>query len=403
MHTYDLILTLTGGLAGALVAGYVTQRLGLSPIVGYLLAGVVVGPYTPGFVAEPRARRAARRGRRHPADVRRRPAVPPRGAAGRAARRHPGRDRAERRGDRCSGSPSAVRCGWELVGRRRLRPGALGRQHRRARPRAGRQRQPAHARRPHRRRLAGRRGPVHGRWSWCCCRRSLGRHGRRRSASAPRRSRCCKVGVLVAFTVVRGRPRHPLAARRTSRATRSRELFTLTVLVLALGIAVGSAELFGVSMALGAFLAGMVVGRSDFSLRAASEALPMRDAFAVLFFVSVGMLLDPAQILARPWPHRPRRWRIVVVGKPLAAFAIVALFRYPTRVALSVAAALGADRRVLVHRRDPGLRAWRDDRGGPRRHRRRRRSSRSRSTRSSSGQSPRSSGCCVAGSSRRKW
>ena len=75
-------------------------------------------------------------------------------------------------------------------------------------------------------------------------------------------------------------------------ATDSRELFTLTVLVLALAIAVGSALTFGVSMALGAFLAGMIVGQSEFSLRAASEALPMRDAFAVLFFVSVGMLFD---------------------------------------------------------------------------------------------------------------
>ena len=80
-------------------------------------------------------------------------------------------------------------------------------------------------------------------------------------------------------------------------STRSRELFTLTVLVVALGIAVASAKVFGVSMALGAFLAGMVVGRSEFSVRAASEALPMRDAFAVLFFVSVGMLLDPRQLL----------------------------------------------------------------------------------------------------------
>ena len=85
-------------------------------------------------------------------------------------------------------------------------------------------------------------------------------------------------------------------AARPCRGTRSRELFTLTVLVVALGIAVGVAKVFGVSMALGAFLAGMVVGRSDFSLRAASEALPMRDAFAVLFFVSVGMLLDPAHL-----------------------------------------------------------------------------------------------------------
>ena len=84
------------------------------------------------------------------------------------------------------------------------------------------------------------------------------------------------------------------------RRTGSRELFTLTVLVLALGIAVGSAVLFGVSMALGAFLAGLIVGRSDYSLRAASEALPMRDAFAVLFFVSVGMLLDPQYFLQQP-------------------------------------------------------------------------------------------------------
>ena len=89
-------------------------------------------------------------------------------------------------------------------------------------------------------------------------------------------------------------------------ATRSRELFTLTVLALAIGLAVGSAALFGVSMALGAFLAGMVVGRSDYSLRAATEALPMRDAFAVLFFVSVGMLLQPvgAARAAGAHPHR---------------------------------------------------------------------------------------------------
>ena len=81
-------------------------------------------------------------------------------------------------------------------------------------------------------------------------------------------------------------------------ATRSRELFTLTVLVLALGIAVASTTIFGVSMALGAFIAGMTVGRSDYSLRAATDALPMRDAFAVLFFVSIGMLLDPVALLA---------------------------------------------------------------------------------------------------------
>jgi hypothetical protein len=101
-----------------------------------------------------------------------------------------------------------------------------------------------------------------------------------------------KVTALVAFTAVVGTRVIPRMLDYVA-STRSRELFTLTVLVIAPGIAVGSSLIFSVSMALGAFLAGMVVGRSDYSLRAASEALPMRDAFAVLFFVSVGMLLDP--------------------------------------------------------------------------------------------------------------
>ena len=109
-----------------------------------------------------------------------------------------------------------------------------------------------------------------------------------------------KVSALVAFTAIVGARVIPRVLDRVAK-TRSRELFTLTVLVMALGIAVGSARIFGVSMALGAFLAGMVVGRSEYSLRAASDALPMRDAFAVLFFVSVGMLLDPASLLDSPW------------------------------------------------------------------------------------------------------
>jgi CPA2 family monovalent cation:H+ antiporter-2 len=121
--------------------------------------------------------------------------------------------------------------------------------------------------------------------------------------------------------------------------TQSRELFTLAVLATALGIAVASAEVFGVSMALGAFLAGLVVGRSEFSVRAASDALPMRDAFAVLFFVSVGMLLDPGALFDDPL-MLAATLGIVLVGKPLAAFAIVALFRYPLRVSLGVAVAL---------------------------------------------------------------
>jgi CPA2 family monovalent cation:H+ antiporter-2 len=122
-------------------------------------------------------------------------------------------------------------------------------------------------------------------------------------------------------------------------ATGSRELFTLTVLVVALGIAFGSAVVFGVSMALGAFLAGMVVGRSDYSLRAASEALPMRDAFAVLFFVSVGMLLDPQFLFEAP-ALLLATLAVVMVGKPLVALVIVRLLGYPFRAALSVAVAL---------------------------------------------------------------
>src|SRR5262249_37525100 len=147
-----------------------------------------------------------------------------------------------------------------------------------------------------------------------------------------------KVAALVACTFLVGGRLIPWLLERVA-ATPSRELFTLTVLVLALGIAVGSATLFGVSMALGAFLAGMVVGRSDFSLRAASEALPMRDAFAVLFFVSVGMLFNPRDLLAAP-AATEAALGIMLLGKPLAALGIVLLLRYPLGVAVSVAVAL---------------------------------------------------------------
>ena len=110
------------------------------------------------------------------------------------------------------------------------------------------------------------------------------------------------------------------------------------------------ALIFSVSMALGAFLAGMVVGRSEYSLRAASEALPMRDAFAVLFFVSVGMLLDPALVLEAP-ALIAATLAVVLVGKPLVALLIVWALGYPFKTALTVADRAGADRRVLVHPR----------------------------------------------------
>jgi CPA2 family monovalent cation:H+ antiporter-2 len=147
-----------------------------------------------------------------------------------------------------------------------------------------------------------------------------------------------KLGILIAFTfLVAGRliPRLLTGVARTH----SRELFTLSVLVLALGIAVAADYGFGASMALGSFLAGMVVGRSEFGLRAASEAMPMRDAFAVLFFVSVGMLFDPGQLVQRP-VLALSTLAIVLFVKPLAAFVFMTLMGLGTRTALGVAVSL---------------------------------------------------------------
>jgi monovalent cation:H+ antiporter-2, CPA2 family len=122
-------------------------------------------------------------------------------------------------------------------------------------------------------------------------------------------------------------------------ATGSRELFTLSVLAVAIGIAFAAFAVFGVSFALGAFLAGVVLNESPVSHRAAEEALPLRDAFAVLFFVSVGMLIDPAFLANEPGAVLLVTL-LVVVAKAVAAFAIVALLRRPVRVGLTVAAGL---------------------------------------------------------------
>jgi CPA2 family monovalent cation:H+ antiporter-2 len=147
-----------------------------------------------------------------------------------------------------------------------------------------------------------------------------------------------KIGVLITFTVVVGRRVLPSILGFVVK-TRSRELFTLSVLAIALGIAVGSAALFGVSMALGAFLAGMVVGQSDFGSRAGADALPMRDAFAVLFFVSVGMLFDPRQLVPNAG-LMAATMAVIVIGKSLAAYVVIRLLRYPTTTAVSVAVVL---------------------------------------------------------------
>ena len=117
--------------------------------------------------------------------------------------------------------------------------------------------------------------------------------------------------------------------------TGSRELFTLSVLATALGIAYGSAELFGVSFALGAFFAGVVLSETDFSHQAAADSLPLQDAFAVLFFVSVGMLFDPAILVREPLAVAGRAAGDRASASRLAAFAIVLLFGYPVATALT--------------------------------------------------------------------
>ncbi len=336
MHAYDLILTITGGLGGALVLGYLTHRLGLSPIVGYLLAGTLVGPHTPGFVADASmAEQLAEIGvillmfgvglQFHVEELLavRNVAIPGAVAQSGVATvlgallvRAVGWDwpaaiifgmalavastvvlvRVLSDNNDLHTQAGHIAVGWLVVEdlftviALVLLPALFG-------PNAG----------------------DASIWS------ALG-------------LTALKVGALVAFTVLVGARVIPRILDHIA-DTRSRELFTLTVLVIALGIAVGSSLIFSVSMALGAFLAGMVVGRSDYSLRAASEALPMRDAFAVLFFVSVGMLLDPGALMQSPLLVLGALG-VVLVGKPLVALLFVWLMRYPFGAALTSGIAL---------------------------------------------------------------
>jgi CPA2 family monovalent cation:H+ antiporter-2 len=147
-----------------------------------------------------------------------------------------------------------------------------------------------------------------------------------------------QVSVFIALMLVVGRRLFPWLLWQIAR-TGSRELFTLCIIAAAVGIAYGSAELFGVSFALGAFFAGMVMRESPLSYRAAEESLPFRDAFSVLFFVSVGMLFDPYILIVEPI-HVITVVAIILFGKSLAAFFLVLLFRYPLNTALTVSASL---------------------------------------------------------------
>ncbi len=147
-----------------------------------------------------------------------------------------------------------------------------------------------------------------------------------------------KVSIFILLMMLIGKRLFPWLLWQVAR-TGSRELFTLCVIAAAVGIAYGSAALFGVSFALGAFFAGVVLQESNLSYRAAEESLPLRDAFSVLFFVSVGMLFEPEILIQEPLKVITVV-AIVIFGKSIAAFLLVLIFRYPLNTALTVSASL---------------------------------------------------------------
>jgi CPA2 family monovalent cation:H+ antiporter-2 len=336
MHSFDLILTLTGGLGGALIFGYLTQRAGLSPIVGYLLAGVAVGPHTPGFVADGAlAEQLAEVGvillmfgvglQFHVEELLavRRIAIP--GAVAQSA------------AATILGALLARAVGWSW-GSGIVFGIALSVASTVVLIRVLADNQQLHTRTGH---IAVGWLVVEDLFTVVALvvlpiLFAPERPGQ--SLGPALLLTAVKVAALVAFTMLVGARAIPRILDHVA-GTHSRELFTLTVLVIALGIAVGSAVVFDVSMALGAFLAGLVVGRSDYALRAASEALPLRDAFAVLFFVSVGMLLDPTALLDQPLLVAGTL-AVVMVGKPLVAFLITWAMGYPFATTGAVAVAL---------------------------------------------------------------
>ncbi len=335
MHELGVLMTFTGGLAAALLLGFLANRLRLSPIVGYLIAGVMVGPFTPGFVADRQiAEQFAEIGvilllfgiglRFHLQELVAvwRVALP--GALFQSA-------------ISTFALAGLLRLlGWDWVSGIVLGI-AISVASTVVMALVLAERHDLHA-------------PIgHIAIGWTVVEDLLtvtallllpiflGKGGQQ-SAGVALGLAAVKVVGLVAVVVVLGRWIIPWTLERIER-TRSRELFTLSILVIALGIAVGSALLFGVSMALGAFLAGLAVGRSEFAARAAGDALPMRDAFAVLFFVSVGMLCDPRSLVSSPLLVTVVL-AVVMLGKPLAAIVVVRALGRPMATAIPVGAAL---------------------------------------------------------------
>jgi CPA2 family monovalent cation:H+ antiporter-2 len=341
MHELPLITTLAAALSSAWLFGLITQRLKLSPIVGYLLAGIAIGPFTPGLVADVHlASQLAELGvillmfgvglHFHLKDLLavRSVAVP--GAIGQSLVAT------------LLGAAVAIGFGWPLksglvlgmamaVASTVVLIRVLTDNHV----------------------LDTSHGQVAVGWLIVediltvvvlvlipAMGASAVSHDGAAQVNLWRALLLAmlKLSALIAIVLLAGSTLIPWIMVQVARL-RSRELFTLTVLVMAIAVAAASAYVFGASMALGAFLAGMVVGQSPVSSQAAADALPFRNAFAVLFFTSVGMLFDPRFVFAEPGLLAVGL-AIVLLGKPLAALVIVIVVGYPIRTALTVAIGL---------------------------------------------------------------
>ena len=343
-HDTALINMIAIGLGLAFVFGALANRLRLSPLVGYLVAGVVVGPFTPGFVADQAlANQLAEIGvmllmfgvglHFSLKDLMAVKAIAIPGAIGQIA--------------------VATLLGWgvaTLMGWPALHGVIFGFSLATASTvvllRAMEER----------RLLETTRGKIAVGWlivEDLACVLALvmmpviagvfgpeaqGQHHSVGSVLASIGWTFVQLGLFVAVMLVVGRRVIPWILERIA-GTGSRELFTLSVLAIALGVAFGAAALFGVSFALGAFFAGMMLNESELSHKAAHDSLPLRDAFAVLFFVSVGMLFDPAILVREPLAVLGVL-SIIIVGKSLAALVITAMFKLDRATSLTVAASL---------------------------------------------------------------
>ncbi|MCC6621586.1 MAG: Kef family K(+) transporter [Deltaproteobacteria bacterium] len=338
-HETPLIATIVVGLGFAFVLGIAAARLKLSPIVGFLLAGIAVGPHTPGFVGDAKlAAELAEIGvillmfgvglHFSLADLLavRRIAVP--GAVVQIAVAT------------LLGILPALALGWSL-GAGLVLGLALSVASTVVLLRALEER----------RLLVSERGRIALGWlivedlAMVVALVLIPAFAAPPGQAAPDQSwavtlftTLLQLGGFVAAMLIVGRRAVPWVLSRVARLG-SRELFTLAVLAIALGIAFISAKLFGVSFALGAFFAGMVLNGSELSHDAAERSLPFRDAFAVLFFVSVGMLFDPSILVREPLAVIGV-CLVILIGKSIAAWAIVRAFGYPTGTALTIAAAL---------------------------------------------------------------